>query len=139
LDKDSETEKLIDCALQLFQLIYKIDILPSMSKFMSTPNWKKLIQVLDFMLQWVRSNETSELTNLIYSRTNLKYINQTLDKLETKKLDEDEKSSVLQKLLKLDRNIAVGMSLDMMIAGIDTVRPQQSILSTFICTFFTDR
>jgi hypothetical protein len=91
---------------------------------MSTPNWKKLIQVLDFMLQWVRSNETSELTNLIYSRTNLKYINQTLDKLETKKLDEDEKSSVLQKLLKLDRNIAVGMSLDMMIAGIDTVRPQ---------------
>jgi cytochrome P450 family 12 len=74
---------------------------------MSTPNWKKLIQVLDFMLQ-----------------TNLKYINQTLDKLETKKLDEDEKSSVLQKLLKLDRNIAVGMSLDMMIAGIDTVRPQ---------------
>jgi cytochrome P450 family 12 len=89
---------------------------------MSTPNWKKFIQVLDFMLQ-----------------TNLKYINRTLDKLETKKMDEDEKSSVLQKLLKLNRNVAVGMSLDMMIAGIDTVRPQQSILSTFICTFFTDR
>jgi hypothetical protein len=96
-----------------------------MSKFMSTPNWKKFIQVLDFMLQWVRSNETSELTNFIYSRTNLKYINRTLDKLETKKMDEDEKSSVLQKLLKLNRNVAVGMSLDMMIAGIDTVMPQQ--------------
>jgi hypothetical protein len=92
---------------------------------MSTPNWKKFIQVLDFMLQWVRSNETSELTNFIYSRTNLKYINRTLDKLETKKMDEDEKSSVLQKLLKLNRNVAVGMSLDMMIAGIDTVMPQQ--------------
>jgi hypothetical protein len=47
-------------------------------------------------------------------------------------MDEDEKSSVLQKLLKLNRNVAVGMSLDMMIAGIDTVMPQHSILSTLL-------
>jgi cytochrome P450 family 12 len=104
LDSHSETQQLIQSVLQVFELTYKLDILPSMYKYVSTSNWRKLVKALDFIL-----------------KTNVKYINQTLDKLQTKEIDiNDETSSVLQKLLKLDRNVAVGMSIDMMLAGIDT-------------------
>jgi cytochrome P450 family 12 len=47
----------------------------------------------------------------------------------------------LQKLLKLDRNVAVGMSIDMMLAGIDTVRFKKimEILVSFCYTLQTGR
>ncbi|RZC35922.1 cytochrome P450 12c1, mitochondrial [Asbolus verrucosus] len=53
--------------------------------------------------------------------TNLKYVNQYLDKLEKGETNEEgEKANVLQTLVKLDRNVAIAMAIDMMIAGVDT-------------------
>lgn len=56
-------------------------------------------------------------------RTNIKYINRALDKLEKEEVDtENEIKSVLQQLLKKDRKVAISMAISMMVAGIDTVR-----------------
>lgn len=47
-----------------------------------------------------------------------------LEKLENKTKDgtsETGEMSVLEKLLKIDRNLAIMMALDMLMAGVDTV------------------
>jgi type I site-specific restriction endonuclease len=60
---------------------------------------------------------------LLSSSTNLKYINQQIDKIESGEIgDQNEATSVLQKMIKIDRNVAIAMSVDMMIAGVDTVK-----------------
>jgi cytochrome P450 family 12 len=103
-DKNSEGQKLIQSVLQMFQLMYKLDVLPSMWRIVSTKNWRKYVEILDYMLH-----------------TNLKYINQQIDKIESGEIgDQNEATSVLQKMIKIDRNVAIAMSVDMMIAGVDT-------------------
>ncbi|EFA07581.1 probable cytochrome P450 12c1, mitochondrial [Tribolium castaneum] len=103
LDEDSEPQKLIRSTLEMFKLMHKLDVLPSFHNYVSTPSWRKFVQVMDFIVE-----------------TNMKYVNQVLDKLEKGETTSTEIPSVLEKLLKVDRNIAVTMSIDMMIAGIDT-------------------
>ncbi|XP_063919256.1 cytochrome P450 CYP12A2-like isoform X2 [Zophobas morio] len=104
LKPDAEPEKMIYSATQFFDLMYKLDILPSVWKLVSTKDWKKFVGVLDFMIQ-----------------TNIKYINRALDKLEKEEVDtENEIKSVLQQLLKKDRKVAISMAISMMVAGIDT-------------------
>lgn len=64
-------------------------------------------------------------------RTNMKYVNKMMDRLEKEEsAKNDEIPSVLEKLLKVDRNIAAVMSLDMMIAGIDTVEFSKKFRTT---------
>ncbi|RZC10208.1 p450 domain containing protein [Asbolus verrucosus] len=103
VETDSEPQKLIQNVLQLFPLMYKLDVMPSLWKVISTPDLRKFFKVSDFMTD-----------------TNLKYINQCMKKLESQKTDQEDKTNVLQKLIKGDRDLAVVMALDMMTAGIDT-------------------
>lgn len=49
------------------------------------------------------------------------YIDQAIEEFE-KKPSSDGEESVLQKLLKIDKKVAIVMALDMMMAGVDTVR-----------------
>lgn len=55
--------------------------------------------------------------------TTLHYIDQAIEKLKNKPLttDENHEQSVVEKLLKIDKQVAVVMALDMMLAGVDTV------------------
>lgn len=52
LKPDAEPEKMIYSATQFFDLMYKLDILPSVWKLVSTKDWKKFVGVLDFMIQY---------------------------------------------------------------------------------------
>lgn len=51
------------------------------------------------------------------------YVDKAIENLEKNpnKWDEDREPSVLEKLLKVDRHVAVVMALDMLLAGVDTV------------------
>lgn len=51
------------------------------------------------------------------------FVDKAIEKLEKNpnKSDEDREPSVLEKLLKVDRHVAVVMALDMLLAGVDTV------------------
>lgn len=53
----------------------------------------------------------------------LHYIDQAIEKFENNPSasDENREQSVFQKLLKIDKQVAVVMALDMMLAGVDTV------------------
>lgn len=62
---------------------------------------------------------------------------ENLEKKKSQPKGDEEELSVLEKLLKIDRNVAILMVLDMLMAGVDTVckyssLPYQSKLQ--ICT-----
>lgn len=61
--------------------------------------------------------------SLSFISTTSKFIDAALEKLQQKAKDGDESGemSVLEKLLQIDRNLAIMMSLDMLMAGVDTV------------------
>ncbi|XP_052899594.1 probable cytochrome P450 12a5, mitochondrial [Anopheles moucheti] len=101
-DQSQEAKKIIGLVRDLFELTYVLDVEMSLWKYFSTPSYKKLMRVFD------------DLTNLIMAK-----IDEAKERLE-KQPSNSANQSVLEKLLKINKHIAVIMSLDMLIAGIDT-------------------
>lgn len=51
------------------------------------------------------------------------YVDQALEKLDkSPSSNQNREKSVLEKLVKIDKHVAVVMALDMLLAGVDTVR-----------------
>ncbi|XP_018572395.1 cytochrome P450 CYP12A2 [Anoplophora glabripennis] len=100
--KDSEPQKLISSVNEMFLLMYKLDILPSIWKYIETPSWKRFVKVLDFITE-----------------TLSKHIDEVFTKTISDDVPEDQ-LNILQKLTKQDRHIAFVMVMDMLTAGIDT-------------------
>ncbi|XP_036324712.1 cytochrome P450 CYP12A2-like [Rhagoletis pomonella] len=103
-----ETKILLKSIRNFFDYSEDLEVKPSIWKIVKTPKFYKLMDALD------------KLTDLCN-----KYIDEALKQIE---LDKDGKftsevgkeKSVLEKLLRIDRRIAVVMALDMMMAGVDT-------------------
>lgn len=87
----------------MFEIAYEFDILPSVWRYYHTPAFKRAIKTFD------------EVTDIIYG-----YVNKAVEKHE--KNPSSGNGGVLEKLLKVDKNIAIIMAIDMLSAGIDTVR-----------------
>lgn len=87
-----------------FELTYKLDVLPSLWKYFSTPKFIRLMKTLDELTAFVKDKVDAAVNRLDQS-TNV----------ETTGL------SVLEKLLKVNRDVAIVMVFDMLMAGVDTV------------------
>lgn len=63
-------------------------------------------------------------TKLFRFRATLYFIDQAIENLEKKPVESNQhrEPSVLEKLLKIDKHVAIVMALDMLLAGVDTVR-----------------
>ncbi|GAB1867130.1 hypothetical protein CAJAP_08209 [Camponotus japonicus] len=105
LAADSEPQIMINCVHKMFDLMYRLDILPSLWRLYNTRNLKKFFHVLDTL-----------------NGIAIKHIEEAKLKLdETPNNDTDSHNrSILQKLLRLDDQVARVMALDMLTAGIDT-------------------
>ncbi|GAB1867131.1 Probable cytochrome P450 49a1 [Camponotus japonicus] len=105
LAADSEPQIMINCVHDLFDLVYRLDILPSLWKIYNTRNLKKLFRVVDTL-----------------NRIASKHIEQAEAKLRETTVDDTNlhDRSILEKLLRLDKQMARVMALDMLTAGIDT-------------------
>lgn len=57
------------------------------------------------------------------------YVDKAIENLEKNPNKGDREPSVLEKLLKVDRHVAVVMALDMLLAGVDTVSSASNIIS----------
>ncbi|XP_055588799.1 uncharacterized protein LOC129741117 [Uranotaenia lowii] len=99
--RSPETEKMVDLLRELFVLIYKLDIEPSLWKLYKTPNFKRMVKIMD------------ELTDIV-----MKKVDQAIQRLGQNPTTEN--LSVLEKLLKVNRDVAVVMAVDMLMAGVDT-------------------
>uniref|UniRef100_A0A182Q9W0 Cytochrome P450 n=1 Tax=Anopheles farauti TaxID=69004 RepID=A0A182Q9W0_9DIPT len=86
----------------VFELTYKLDVEVSLWKYFSTPSYRKLMRVFD------------DLTRLIMAK-----VEDARERLE-KHPSDSANQSVLEKLLKINKHIAMIMSFDMLMAGIDT-------------------
>ncbi|XP_072949195.1 cytochrome P450 CYP12A2-like isoform X2 [Epargyreus clarus] len=105
LSPDHPARQLMNCSKDVLDLAFKIELSPSLWKYVSTPSFKKIIKVFD--LQW-------EVTS--------KFINEAQRKINERGHDiPDEDKSIIEKLLAIDEKVAIMMASDMLFAGIDTV------------------
>uniref|UniRef100_A0A1Q3FR33 Putative cytochrome p450 12a4 mitochondrial n=1 Tax=Culex tarsalis TaxID=7177 RepID=A0A1Q3FR33_CULTA len=102
-DLSEDTKSIMTNIREFVKLSFQLDILPSIWRFYKTPAFKRLMTVLD------------ELTRIIMAKVDEAVIR--LDKNPS--LDSDSQS-VLEKLLKVNRDVAVVMAFDMLLAGVDT-------------------
>lgn len=90
---------------KFFTLSYELEVELSLWKYYTTPKLKELIDVFNFMTETV-----------------MRYVDKAVERLDAKEKNTDDSvKSVLEKLLEVDRKLAVVMALDMILAGVDTV------------------
>ena len=98
--------KLIEALDLVFSLPIELDMKPSLWKLFATPKYTKLMTALDTL-----------------TTISIKYINEAIKRheaLPNSDLDDNEKS-IIERLIKIDKNVAVVIALEMFFAGIDTV------------------
>ncbi|XP_055902448.1 cytochrome P450 CYP12A2-like [Eupeodes corollae] len=107
-DRDNaDAKRLFKVLRNFFDLVLYLDINPSIWKVVKTPAFHRMMKNYDEMYDII-----------------IKYINEALERIESDtsraNVDEDEEKSILEKLLKIDKKIAIVMALDLLMAGVDT-------------------
>uniref|UniRef100_A0A1S4JS48 Uncharacterized protein n=1 Tax=Culex quinquefasciatus TaxID=7176 RepID=A0A1S4JS48_CULQU len=102
-DISADTKSIMTNIREFFELSYHLDILPSIWRYYKTPTFKRLMTVLD------------ELTRIIMAK-----VDEAVIRLDKNPSQDSDSQSVLEKLLKVNRDVAVVMAFDMLLAGVDT-------------------
>lgn len=110
--KDShndENAKLLFKSLDdFFTLAAIYEIQPSVWRYFHTSQFKKLLNAYDNI-----------------QKVTLAYVNEALERLNAEAqrgiVRPEKEQSVLEKLLKIDKKVAIVMAMDMLMAGVDTV------------------
>ncbi|XP_055847822.1 cytochrome P450 CYP12A2-like [Episyrphus balteatus] len=106
-DRDNVVAKRLFKVLRnFFNLVLMLDMNPSIWKIVKTPKFNEMMKNYDEMYEII-----------------MKYINEALARIENNtsvSSESDEEKSVLEKLLKIDKKIAIVMALDLLMAGVDT-------------------
>lgn len=104
-----------------------MEVMPSIWRYIETPNYKKVIKALHGMTKYVNDympsfylRKTNNFKNTFSIITEL--IDAAIAEFEKSGTKANTEESVLQKLLKIDKKVAIVMALDMMMAGVDTVK-----------------
>lgn len=99
---DSKVLQLLKDISKTTELSFELDVIPPVWKFVSTPNSKAMISVLD--------NIQTTLEDIVDEAIN------NMDMTKKK-----EEQYVLQKLVSIDRKLATVMVMDMLSTGLETV------------------
>ncbi|XP_066141280.1 cytochrome P450 CYP12A2-like [Euwallacea fornicatus] len=100
---DSEAAMIVEMTLELFNLMYKLDFVPSLLPIKLTRDWKRFVKILDTLTSfsqryieecWANSNADSSIP--------------------------ENELSVVERLTKVDKKVAFAMAIDMLTAAIDT-------------------
>ncbi|XP_055923884.1 cytochrome P450 CYP12A2-like [Eupeodes corollae] len=105
-ERNPEAKEVIDGSKCTFELMYELDFEPSLWKLIPTPKYKKIIENFD---------KVTELT--------IKYIDAAIERLKNADPNAskpDSEKSVLERLLNIDREVAIVMAMDILLAGVDT-------------------
>ncbi|XP_064549419.1 cytochrome P450 CYP12A2-like isoform X1 [Drosophila montana] len=99
-----QAKKLFEVLNLFFELSGDLEMKPSIWRYVATPKFKKLIKALD---------DIQEIT--------VGFVNEAVERLEREPSNKPEhEQSVLEKLLKTNKQIAIVMAIDMLMAGVDT-------------------
>lgn len=102
-EESEEAKRIVKLTKELFELVYQLDIRPSIWMYYKTSKYHRLMKVFD------------ELTAIAMAK-----VDEAVVRLEKNPTTNTDAQSVLEKLLKIDRDVAIIMSFDMVLAGIDT-------------------
>uniref|UniRef100_A0A336MMT9 CSON003993 protein n=1 Tax=Culicoides sonorensis TaxID=179676 RepID=A0A336MMT9_CULSO len=95
-----------------FYYSYKLDTQPHIWRYVKTPGFYRMMKLLDNMTD-----------------VTLEYVDEAIKRIqEQKSIRAVEQQGVLEKLLKVDKETAVIMAMDMLIVGIDTTTSQTKSL-----------
>lgn len=105
-----EVRKLFRLLIDLFTLSVDIEFKPPIWKYYKTKTFRKMMKTMDGITD-------------IVSR----HVEQAIERIEKAELNDssangNREPSVLEKLIKIDKKVATVMAMDMLMAGIDTVR-----------------
>ncbi|XP_012280631.1 probable cytochrome P450 301a1, mitochondrial [Orussus abietinus] len=117
LSPHSEPQQMIDDVHTMFDLFYKLEVLPSLWKVYRTPNLKKLFSTLDNI-----------------NRIIIRHVNAASERLRNSSVEDKQNLSMLQRLLSIDEQTAYVMVMDMLLAGIDTTSNMAGILLYHMAT-----
>ncbi|XP_037921267.1 cytochrome P450 CYP12A2-like isoform X1 [Hermetia illucens] len=113
---DKRSAKLIQGAKDAFKLSFDLEFKPSLWKFFSTPQFKKLIEALDAVTD-----------------VSCEIIDEAQEQLKNKpRGSPSDEESVLEKLLQIDPLIAKVMAIDMLFGGMDTTSSTATSLLYFL-------
>ncbi|KAG5678463.1 hypothetical protein PVAND_008135 [Polypedilum vanderplanki] len=101
--QDEMAERLIKSIRQFFVEVYEFEVNMSVWKYYETKAFKNLMNLYD------------ELTNII-----LHYVEKAIEDIQKKTIRNDKEESILEKLLKINKNAAIVMTADALLAGVDT-------------------
>lgn len=99
---------------EFFVLSYELDVSISIWKYYKTPKFNRMMWIFDQMTEKIMKR----VDNAVARLESLKEANGVVSAAD---------KSVLEKLLLIDRRVAIVMAFDMLLAGIDTVRVHISI------------
>lgn len=116
MDDSEDGQQIIESVKNFFVLSYELDVNLSIWKYYKTPQFKKLMWTFDRMTEVIMKHVDEAVVRLDNSN-------------DSTKADD---RSILEKLLQIDRRIAVVMAFDMLLAGVDTVR----LSNQFVFLFF---
>ncbi|XP_070500423.1 cytochrome P450 CYP12A2-like [Chironomus tepperi] len=111
---DENAKKLIKGIRDFFEMTAEYDGKASVWKYYQTKGFKELLNVYD------------TLTDVI-----LHYIDQAIKEMNESSSSSDAEDSVLRKLLRADKRVAVIVVSDLMLAGVDTTA--SAVLNTLYC------
>lgn len=117
-DPSEEALKLIDSINRTFRNFFQLDFLPVgfLFKKFNTNIWKTFVKDMDFLTDTVK-----------------KYIDEAIIEIENRKVaPADVEQSVLEKLLAIDKKVAVTMVIDMIMAGVETSTKSTAIALYYI-------
>uniref|UniRef100_A0A1B0CKT8 Cytochrome n=1 Tax=Lutzomyia longipalpis TaxID=7200 RepID=A0A1B0CKT8_LUTLO len=103
---DESVDKLMAVLKEFFQLMYELDFQPSIWKFYKTPKFNRFMEIMDYMHEVIG-----------------KFVDKGLENLKenaAKGENAGREKGVLEKLYEIDKDVAVLMALDSLLAGVDT-------------------
>ncbi|XP_039745987.1 cytochrome P450 CYP12A2-like isoform X1 [Pararge aegeria] len=103
LPNESPVKKLINVIHDVLNATEKLDFQPSIWKYIATPDFKKGMKIYE---EHLKLNEF--------------FIDKAIEQFRLKEGSNNKDKSILEKLLEIDRKVAVAMANDMMFAGVDT-------------------
>nr|UZE89855.1 cytochrome P450 CYP12AR1 [Chrysoperla zastrowi sillemi] len=115
VSQNSEVQQIIDAVNDMFDLIFELNILPSMWRQISTPKYKKFVRTMDYLTSICR-----------------KYADRAQTKMLGSEHNNDTVPSVLEVLLKVDKVVAIIMAVDILLAGVDTTGKTAAAVMYFL-------
>lgn len=99
------TQNLFQAMTDFFRYSFQLEFFPSIWRYIPTPAYYRTMNALD-----------------VITNTAFLFVNEAVNRIEQHQQPQDNgEKSILEKLILIDKKVAVVMAMDMLLAGVDTV------------------